>query len=227
MTKGLEKIRFFCFCILIKRKYENSVILGSVNQIAKKVGVSEYHARKLINYGINKGLISKSNNIYNIASYKQLLNFLDLPFDVKHLFIMRFGNFDQLVERNLYLIARNNFKQQTYNIEKATKLLLIKKKIETDYTITKVEYKFYQKYYNAGVLGSTKLIVTGQKKISQLLGISQSYANNLLEKWNKLGFILREISFSKSFDRFEDGDRLLRLSIGNFICDGSIIHKFI
>lgn len=227
MHQGLEKVKFFCFCILLKRRYENSIVFGSPIQIAKKAGISEYHTRKFINYGIKHNLIVKSDRAYKIASYNSLLGFLELNFDPKHLFIMRFGNFDQLVERNLYLIARNNFKQQSFNIKKTDKLLLIKKKLETDYVITKAELRFYRRNFNNGVLNSKKTIVTGRKKISQLLNISQSYANSLLKRWSELKFIEREISFSKQFDRFEDNVRLLRLEIGNYICDGSVIHRYV
>lgn len=226
MTKGLEQIKFLCFCIMVKRRYINSVILGSLNQISIKVGISDYQTRKFINYGLKNGLISKTKGGFKVSSYKEQLKALNLTFDSKYLFLMRFGSFNELVERNLYLIARNNFKQQAFNIKKNNRLTIIKRKIETDYYISKRDLKFYYAHFTKSVLSSKKIIVTGQKKISQILGVSKSFALFLLKRWNELKFIKREVSFSKSFDRFEDNN-ILRLEIGNFKCDGSVIKYYI
>lgn len=211
---------------MVKRRYINSVILGSINQISIKVGISDYQTRKFINYGLKNGLISKTKGGFIVSSYKEQLKALNLTFDSKYLFVIRFGNFNELVERNLYLIARNNFKQQSFNIKKNNRLTTIKIKIETDYYISKRDLKFYYAHFTKSVLSSKKIIVTGQKKISQILGVSKSFALFLLKRWNDLKFIKREVSFSKSFDRFEDNN-ILRLEIGNFKCDGSVIKYYI
>lgn len=227
MTKGLQQIQFLCFAIICKRQYVNSVVLGSINQISIKVGVTDYQTRKQINYGLKNGLITKVKGGYLMPSYKNLLEHLNLSFDSKHMFIVRFGNFNELVERNLYSIARNNFKQQQFNIKRNDKLRLIYNKIETDYHINKKDLKTFKQYFTKSVLSSEKSIVTGQKAIARILGISQTYANQLLKRWNDLFLIKREIVFSKDFNRYEDSNRLLRLEIGNYICLGSKVLKFV
>jgi hypothetical protein len=218
MSKGLQRINFLNFAILVKRQYANSVVLGSKHSISLKVGVSDYQCRTFINYGLKNGLIKEINGGYKLTSYDNIIEHLNIG-SIKKYSFYKFGTFEQLKDVNLYVIARANFKQQEFNIKQKTKYLTIKKRIETGKYITKAEYRFYNKKCVQSV---NKIIVTGQKHISKLLQVSQGMAYRLMLKWVELGFIQRKVSFSKNFDRFDD-NRLLRLSIGNYICDGSII----
>jgi len=215
----LDKINFVSFTFTAKRQYVNSVLIGSKHEISKKLKISDYKARKLINYGINHNLIEVTPNGFKIAPYSKILAILGLE-NIKQYSFCKFGNLSELVERNLYIIARANYKRQEFKIKQKTKYFKIKNKIETGQYIRKAEYRFYNN--NLSVQSVNKSIVTGQKHISKLLGVSQGMAYKLLVKWAKLKFIERKVSFSKNFDRFED-NRLLRLEIGNFICDGSVI----
>ncbi len=215
----LEKINFIAFTFTAKRQYVNSVLIGSKHEISKKLKISDYKTRKLINYGINQKLIDVTPKGFKIAPYTKILAHLGID-NIKQYSFCKFGSFEQLIERNLYIIARANYKQQAFKIKQKTKYFTIKNKIETGQYIKKADYRFYNNF--KCVQSVNKSIVTGQKHISKLLGVSQGYAYKLMLKWVNLGFIERKVSFSKNFDRFED-NRLLRLEIGNFICDGSMI----
>lgn len=203
---------------MAKRQYVNSVVLGSLNQISKKLNISDYLCRTYVNYGLKNGLIVKIKGGYIFAKYEEVFKHIGLE-NPKIYSFCKFGNFQQLLERNTYAIARANFKQQEFIIKQKTKYLTIKNKIETGKYIKKADYRFFN---SKCVQSVNKSIVTGQKHLSNLLGLSQGKAYKLLIKWVELGFITRKVSFSKNFDRFED-NRLLRLEIGNFICDGSVI----
>lgn len=224
MRNGLVQMKYFCFCILIKRQYENSVILGSINQIAKKLNLSHHITSNQIKFGLKHGLLKKIDNGYLVVKYSNLFEFLQLE-DNNYSFC-RFGNFQELIERNLYIIARHNFAQQKYNIELKKQYQLVKKKVETGYYMSRKELKFFKD--KNGVLQEkfTKGIITGQFHIANLLGISYGYAYTLLKKWAFLKLIEKETIYSKSFDRYED-NRLIRLDIGNYICEGSLIKSFV
>lgn len=204
---------------MVKRHYVNSVILGSKHTISKKLGMSDYMCRSLLNYGLKNSLIREIKNGYLFEKYDTIISHLGLD-NIKKYSFVKYGNLEQLLEVNSYIIARANFKQQEFNIKQKTKYFAIKKKIETGQYIKKSEYRIFTKKCVQSV---NKSIVTGQKHLSKILGVSQGSAYNLMLKWVKNGFITRELSFSKNFDRFEDNPKLLRLAIGNFICDGSII----
>lgn len=218
MTKGLQRINFLNFAITAKRQYVNSVLLGSKHAISLKLNISDYQCRTLINYGLKNGLIREIKGGYVFEEYDTIIKHIGLE-NIKRYSFCKFGNLKQLFERNTYVIARANYKQQAFIIKQKTKYLTIKNKIETGKYITRTEYRFFN---NKCVQSVNKSIVTGQKHISKLLGLSQGLSYKLLLKWVELKFITRKIAFSKNFDRFED-NRLLRLEIGNFICDGSVI----
>lgn len=207
---------------MVKRHYSNSVILGSKHEISKKLGLSDHICRSLINYGLKNNLIKEIDNGYIFSKYDIIISHLGIDeSNINKYSFVKFGNLDQLMEVNSYVIARVNFKQQEFNIKQKTKYFSIKKRIETGKYIKKAEYRFYNKL--KCVQSVNKSIVTGQKHIAKILNTSQGTAYNLMLKWVNRGFIKREVGFSKLFDRFEDNQRLLRLAIGNFICDGSVV----
>jgi hypothetical protein len=205
MTKGLQQIHFLCFAIKAKQAFKNSVLIGSLNQISLKVGVSDFVTRKQINYGLKNGLIVKSNNRYTLAKYNTILNSLQIVTHTKHLSLFKEGNFKELVEKNLFAVAKINFIQQLYKGKQSETIKRINKLVTE---ITGVKGKFSKRDYSlltkskGRVLGEN-YIVSGQKHLCKLLNISQGLASTLLDKWAKMGLIFRTIIYSSFFDKNE------------------------
>ncbi len=218
----LEKVKFVSFAIIAKRKYVNSVLVGSKHEISNKLNISDYHARKLINYGIKHRLIEVLPNGFQIAPYSELITHLQLPFDNKHLSLHRFGSFEDLVKINLYKIFRNNLITQEFNIKKAQKLETIKQLLESDKTLTKVQYNFYNK--NKTTALRKKNIVTGQKHISKILQISQGFAYSLMNEWSKMRLFFIETIYTNKFEYFSKN--VLKLEVGLSVCLGTRINSY-
>lgn len=203
MTKGLIQANFLSFAIKVKAKYRNSVILGSINQISKKLEVSDYITRKQINYGLKNGLIVKIKGGYQVAKYKDVLNSIDSIKHIKHIKLFKEGTFSELVEKNLYAIARVNFNQQLFRGKQSATIKELRKLVteETEMKgqFSKKEYDLYNKSKHR-VLGEN-YIVTGQKHLSKLLNISQGLACKLLSRWSELRLIFRTIIYTPYFDR--------------------------
>lgn len=185
---GITQIKFLAFSIICKRRYINSVLIGSPAAIAKKIGISEYITRTYLNYGLKNGLIQKNKN-YTLSSYHKIISHLDVIEKIKHYKFKKEGTFKELIEEILFTIVHVNFKQQKYNIDRYQKYLnLLQTGIQT-----KSERNLFRrmhKKYGAGKKFLNK-IVTGQKHLSNLLGVSQRTANDLLNKWHEEKRIFR------------------------------------
>lgn len=203
MTKGLLQVQFLCFAIIAKSKYRNSIILGSLNQISKKLEVSDYITRKQINYGLKNGLIIETKGGYKVVKYKTILDSIDTIKHVKHIKLFKEGNFAELVEKNLFAIARINFNQQLFRGKQSATIKelrkLVTEKTEIKGRFSKKEYDLYNKSKNR-VLGEN-YIVTGQKHLCKLLNISQGLASKLLSRWSELKLIFRTIIYTPFFDK--------------------------
>lgn len=202
MTKGLSQVQFLCFAIIAKSKYRNSIILGSLNQVSKKLGVTDYITRKQINYGLNNGLIVKTKGGFKVVKYKTILESIDTIKHIKHIKLFKEGNFAELVEKNLYAIARVNFNQQLFKGKQSETIKELRKLVteETEMKgkFTKKEYDLFKKSKQR-VLGEN-YIVTGQKHLCKLLNISQGLASKLLSRWSELKLIFRTIIYTQFFD---------------------------
>jgi len=223
MTKGLSQVQFLCFAIIVKRNYCNSIILGSLNQISNKLGVTDYITRKQINYGLKNGLIAKIKGGYKVQKYKSILEHLDAITHIKHIKLFKEGNFAELVEKNLYAIARVNFNQQLFRGKQSETIKELRKLVTEETEIkgqfNKKDYDLYKKSKQR-VLGEN-YIVTGQKHLCKLLNISQGLASKLLSRWSELRLIFRTIIYTPFFD---SNDTNYSLNLNKpMICLGSKI----
>lgn len=218
MTKKYELLKFFCFCILIKRQYVNSIILGTCNEISHKINTSYYLTKKYLNYGLKNGLIVKTKKGYKVASYNKLIQALGLPAKIENYSFSKEGNLQELIIKNSFVIALHNFKAQEFKIKEKKNILSIRNKIATGQVISKKEYN----KRNKTCANLNESIVTGQKHLSKILGFSQNTSYNLLKIWDSVGYITREVVFSKKVDPFYN-DYLLNMNLGKMIVLGSKI----
>lgn len=218
MTKRYELFKFFNFAILIKRQYNNSVILGSYNELSKKLNLSYYLTKRYINFGLKIGLIHKLPNGFKIASYDNLITKLGLADKIENYSFYKIGNLQELIIKNSFIIALHNFKAQEFKIKEKKKILSIKNRIATGQRISKADYSKSKKEC-ANFLSS---IVTGQKHLNKILGFSQNTCFNLLKIWHSFGFISRKVVYSNNIDPFNTS-YILRLDKGNHISLGSKI----
>lgn len=223
MTKGLLQMNFFSFAIKCKVKYRNSILLGSINQISQKIGVTDYQTRKQINYGLKNGLIVKINGGYKLAKYSKIIESIESITDAKHMHFYKEGSLKELTDKNLFVIMRNNFKQQEFRANQSERLkqlkILTTAKTQVNNLFSKKDYTFFQKNKNR-VLGEN-YIVTGQKHIAKHLKISQGLASLLLRKWSEMKLFFRTIIYTTFFDK-NSVDYSLHTSIPR-ICKGSKI----
>ncbi len=205
MTKGLQQIQFLCFAIICKRQYINSVVLGSINQISIKIGVTDYQIRKQINYGLKNGLITQNKGGYIFAKYSTIIEHIEAVGNAKHYDFYKEGNYSELVEKNLFIIALNNFKTQQFRAKQTIRLKQLNSlatvPTEVKGQFSKSDYSLYLKNKNR-VLGAD-YIVTGQKHLSKILKVSQGLANKLLNRWAELGLFFRTIIYLSFFDKNE------------------------
>ena len=213
MTKNYELFKFFNFCILIKRQYSNSIILGSKNEISNKINHSYYLTSKSLSYGLKIGLIKEIKGGFKVASYNDLIKALDLQGKIENYSFFKVGNYQELIIKNAFVIALQNFKAQEFKIKQKKNILSIRKRIATGQRITKKQYN-QSKNECANLKQS---IVTGQKHLQNILGFSQQTCYNLLKIWADFGLITRKVVYSKNIDPFYDNCNYLLKVLGSKI----------
>lgn len=216
MTKHYELFKFFNFCILIKRQYVNSIVLGTPNEISNKINTSYYLTRKYLNYGLKNGLITKTSSGYRVASYNKLIESLGLSSKIENYSFYKVGNLQELIIKNSFVIALHNFKAQEFKIKQKKDILSIRKRIATGQVITRKEYN----KSNKECANLKDSIVTGQKHLKKILGFSQQTCYELLKIWSNIGLITRKVVYSTKIDPFYD-NYVLNMTNGKMIVLGS------
>lgn len=218
MSKKYELFKLFNFCILIKRQYVNSVILGSTNQISNKLNHSYYLTSKYLKLGLKLGLITKINNGYKVSTYDSLIKSLGLQGKIQNYSFYKTGTLQELIIKNSFIIALYNFKAQEFKANQKNNILSIRKRIATGQRITKKQYQQSKKE----CVNFLNQIVTGQKHLKKILGFSQQTCYQLLKIWDNMGFITRKVVFSNKIDPFYD-NYTLNMNNGKMIVLGSKI----
>lgn len=218
MTKGYELFKFFNFCILIKNKYTNSVILGSTNEISNKISLSYYLTNKYLKQGLKNGLLVKIDKGYKVAKYDDLIKSLNLQGKIQNYSFYKDGTLQELIIKNSFIIALYNFKAQQFKAEQKSKILSIRKRIATGQRVNKKQYQQSKKE----CANFMNQIVTGQKHLKKILGFSQQTCYQLLKIWDKVGFITRKVVFSNKIDPFYD-NYTLNMNKGKMVVLGSKI----
>lgn len=218
MSKKYQLFKVFIFCILIKNKYVNSVILGSINQISTKLNLSYYLTSKYLKLGLKLGLIESINNGYRVKSYDDLITSLGLQGKIQNYSFYKNGTFQELIIKNSFIIALYNFKAQEFKAKQKNNILSIQKRIATGQRVSKKQYQQSKKE----CANFMNQIVTGQKHLQKILGFSQQTCYQLLKIWDKVGFITRKVVFSKNIDPFYN-NYTLNMNKGKMIVLGSKI----
>lgn len=228
---GITQIKFLAFSIICKRRFTNSTLIGSPAEISKKIGISEHLTRTYLNYGLKNSLISSKGNVYVFKKYKDIIGHVDVIDGLKPYRFKKEGTFRELVEEILFTIAQVNFKRQKYNIDRYKKYLELLN--QTEILIKKEAYllKRLHKKYGAGKRFINK-VITGQKHLSKILGVSQRIANSLLIKWHNEKRLIRVkvYEFLSTPDRFthyaiNERSYVLKMTGGYYRCKGSEIYE--
>lgn len=168
---------------MCKRTFTNSTLIGSPAEISKKIGISEHLTRTYLNYGLKNSLIVKFKGNYVLTSYDDIIEHIEVITYKKYYHFSKTGTFPELVDQILFEIANVNFKRQRYHINQ-------RKKLKRSYLPTAKRQHLMKSYSSVGAK-HVDAVVTGQKHLAKVLGVSQKKANDLLIYWNMTGRIIR------------------------------------
>lgn len=163
------------------------MLIGTPQSIAKKLNLSDYLTRTYLNYGLKNGLIYKSKENYILTGYEKIIDHIRVITYKKYYHFKKTGTFKELIDDILLTIAKVNFKRQKYHIDQRTKL-------KRNYLRTVKRQQIENEYSRVG-RENINSIVTGQKHLAKVLGISSKKANNLLIEWDMSRKIVRRKIF--------------------------------
>lgn len=197
------------------------MLIGSSHSISKKIGVTDHQCRTYIKYGLKNNLIFKTSNGYQLSKYKDLILNISVINEkaVKYYKFNKVGNFQEIENNILFQIAKQNFNNQLFYIKRRKDLRFYEALIKTEKRVTKKQYNFYTKNKMCLSKNNIDSIVTGQKHLAKILGVSTKLANELLKHWHELKLIIRNVIY-KPFQTYLDNIPL-RMDIGLMKCYGS------